>query len=905
MKKGVPVVIFVLCLLVVDFNNEAQAERVHGHGANLSGSNAYRTYKFEDNTVNIPLSISWKFNDVNSVPIGKGFGLKNYRLYFGKNHRIYGINDQTGSLDSTNYVVGNPFIQSFSSVGWVTSAAQLLATANSQDSGTSLYVGTSYSYVMKLDGFGRFDKQGDQILHRTEKLYGGAIEYLNRTASNHNILVASHRRLHLIDTDTMTRKWWYDGGEFTGITRLENAMLVVTDNGTNSGDGKGLIYRYAYQKSGGPVDPDTIITYKAGIPKHPAYDRGTNRIYTVDREGRIYIHRQNGQLLDMGYVGDRATRGYLSVGGVLVTPMYVYASSKRSSQGWSIGTVTRFSKSDVDQKTWYIHNAPITTTPIFLSGLIYFGDAKGKVWALNPKTMKLVKWYLGGSGGDPQLSYDIGGDVKYIMGADNHLIAASQTGIFGFKGRPDFHVTSQKVNGKHADGSRFNFTTSTLPSIKIESIVANKGTFDYEVYDDFGGSSTQFTELRLVNLDSGKAVSLNEAEFYNNVPNRYKSESDPDNPHKFQVPANREFSLFYTFHPSSEGRYKLTTIADYGDKQAEFGRYSNRESSIFHVVDMRKPSAEAQKNKLAQTEINTFRFAVTQKYSEKRYRFVIENPSGNIAFSKSGSGRPPTEISWTIPDTSPVGTYHYHLQIINRYGDTLKSDVKPFTVVANNHPPVAKFEFQSNVFYEGDDIRIVNRSYDPDQDKLKSRWVITASSGDKSIASKWSPTIVSARPGSYNVRLTVTDPSGASDTVIKTIKVLPLGIVGKVLHTPRWEQIHQNKDHSPDAFYSGEVFLLQSTVSNAPVEDVTVSFVGDQMNGDRMKIKKKLISNASGDWVGKIYDSAMTNPATRLVNGPVLFKFSVHYRNGVVKHDFVGIRIIGSVYDQVSLHRSF
>lgn len=774
-KIAIYCLVFLLINLIsIQFIENAYAERVHGKGAINVGADYYRTYNYPDSTVKVPLGNSWIYDRVYDAPIEKGMVLTNYRLYFGDGRDIVAINNQTGTdLVTSSYKVGNPFIKSFpSSYGDVTSAVEGYRE-NSSSVGNSLFFGTSNGKIGKLTGYGLDDAQDDQEIQFSGTMNSEPINHFGYVSSGDYLAAASETLIRMIDTNSMSLKWTGGidgGGTISGMTALSSSdLLVTTDHGLNKG--YGYIYDHAIRNSGYGIKPTKTINYFAGIPRAPTFDRESNLIYSVDKEGRIYQHDTAGELVNIAYVGDAPTRGYESIGGSATDENYVYASTFKSSVSSSYGTISRHSKSDIGSKKTYVHNAPVTTTPILLSGLLYFGDANGRVYALDPSTMEKVEWYLDETMMTPRDYFDIGARVETLIGADNHLIAANNDKIAGFKGRPDFYIADQSVNNDAAQGARVNFYSDTMPSISLRSEIGNAGTFDYDIYTDFNGTNSQQSKFEITNKDSNTSIPLFNETYTNNAGSDYWDELMPQDKTKFQVPVNRSFNISNSFIPNSEGQFSFKTTADVGDIQKEFDNFgANEKISNFDVVDMRNPTALAKYSVINRGDTNEFNLSITQKYSQRSYVFEVRYPNGSDAMYKSGNGTPPSTLTMEISDNAPRGNYEYRLRIKNKFNEWLYSPWKSFDVV--NIPPSAGFTTNKMSFVRGENVQITSTASDPDGDSLTHSYVITSPTGIKSYSSSINPSFKVTELGRYSISQTVNDGAGGTDSYSSSINVL-------------------------------------------------------------------------------------------------------------------------------------
>lgn len=231
--------------------------------------------------------------------------------------------------------------------------------------------------------------------------------------------------------------------------------------------------------------------------------------------------------------------------------------------------------------------------------------------------------------------------------------------------------------------------------------------------------------------------------------------------------------------------------------------------------------------------------------------------------------------------------------------------------IETNRPPVADFDWSPKPTYEGDTITLIDRSTDPDGDPLTYQWSVSGPNGYTRSGSTQAFAIPGAdtenRTGVYNVTLTVRDPKGASDSVTKSITVLPLIIEGEVHHTPEWREKHaaagHEVEHDPKDFYSGEIMRVAAVISAAPANEVTAELRAVSKTGDSIR-KRVVLTNAGGlRYEGELHDESWMSFDGEIREGEHTIVFQVVYRNGVKKETSVPVRIIGNIYKAVSVHR--
>jgi hypothetical protein len=754
--------IFSIGLLFTSAHS-AHAERVIGKGANSEGAEMHRNYQFADTTINPPLAYSWSSWQA-GANLKKGFALTNYRMYYGWGNSLYGRNDQTGSISDSGYVIGNPFTVSWDpSYGSVTTPVEINTLSDYSD---NLFFGTDNGRLAKSNGLDPYNSPSQVGVWLTPYLGNGVVNAIGSIDYSGREAVLTDGAVNMVNINNMTKVWQYvvpSGQHTSAVTTLYgDSFLAVTNAGTNSTSyGYGFLWDADSNGS-----PEYTLTFYSGVPKAPAYATdGSELIYTVDALGRFYIHQAwNGATYTTyGYAGDMWDRGYSSVGGVLLHGNYAYVSTQSSSSG-SQGTITRFDKKSTTSKTWYKHYCAITTTPAYVNGLIYFGDVNGDVWALDPNSMQLVNWYEDENTPSPVQSHNVGGAVRYIMGANNHLHVSTDNALWSFKGRPDYGVL-QHYNGNNVNGQRFNFTNNQLPQITLENAIGNYGTFDYNVYGDFNGVAEQHTDFSLRNQDSGQWMPINEGNVWTNAPSNYAK-----SPRDIQIPKGGWYSTFYNFTPPEEGRYQFNTTADAWNQQAEFDKYSNNATSHFDVVDMTKPNAQSDKTTYKPNETVTFTLSKSQKYSYKSFNLEIKNPDGTYALALWNQTAFPN--SYQFSNLTQRGKYTYILSINNRYGDVIYADWKTFDVV--NQPPVADFTWNPSTIYNDTLVSFIDKSRDPDGDPLTYQWAYQTPGSNSwvNFSTNVNPTKTLNIIGNWNIKLTVTDTSGESGSVVKTVTVL-------------------------------------------------------------------------------------------------------------------------------------
>ncbi len=337
---------------------------------------------------------------------------------------------------------------------------------------------------------------------------------------------------------------------------------------------------------------------------------------------------------------------------------------------------------------------------------------------------------------------------------------------------------------------------------------------------------------------------------------------------------------------------------------------------------------------------------------ERQVNIVNRIPNANVTVPASSNQAAPTKMivlrptfSWTYNDADADAQTQYHVRIY-RYNGTLQADTNArsgsglnwsptvdlpeyvnmyvqvrvfdgydwsdwsgpkYFYIETNRPPIADFDWLPDPIYEGDELRLLNRSSDPDADPLTYTWVVTSPNGTQQTHLTAEPRLPHVLPGQYHVRLTVSDGK-ANDSHEATITVRPLFIEGEVNHTAQWYAHHvdagHETEHAPKDFYAGERLLIRAVVALAPVETVTARITAAGRAGSDLSVGEALQpQGGSGQFAGDLYDERWASVTEGLEEGNYAVQFRVEYANGVVKETVVPIRIIGNVYENVGVHR--
>ncbi|UJF31921.1 PKD domain-containing protein [Paenibacillus hexagrammi] len=262
--------------------------------------------------------------------------------------------------------------------------------------------------------------------------------------------------------------------------------------------------------------------------------------------------------------------------------------------------------------------------------------------------------------------------------------------------------------------------------------------------------------------------------------------------------------------------------------------------------------------------------------------------------------------SWTVDRDLPAGQ---KLRVRVRVSDGMVwSEYSAQTWLYINRAPHADFDWSPKPVWEGDQVTLVNLSTDEDGDPLQYEWQVLDPDGHMETYNTLNVGIKFLQPGSYTVTLTVFDGYD-EDRVVKVITALPLTIESDVSHTTEWLDYHQSKGHRTDSppkdFYSGEIFMVSTRSSPAPVDEVTAWIDTDGLDG-RALYAKEVLDAQSDDptlYQGELFDERFLSLTAGLPEGLQTIHFEIRYHNGVVRLQDIPITIIGSVQKTVGVHR--
>ncbi|MFD1609813.1 hypothetical protein [Oceanobacillus luteolus] len=303
----------------------------------------------------------------------------------------------------------------------------------------------------------------------------------------------------------------------------------------------------------------------------------------------------------------------------------------------------------------------------------------------------------------------------------------------------------------------------------------------------------------------------------------------------------------------------------------------------------------------------------------------------------------PSESDWSnwstntnyVVSNDTAGEWYLYVEVEDNVGNKRVVNAGVYKL---NNPPVADFNYEGNPnpLYEGDPLKLINTSTDEDGHDMTANWTITDPDGitqsftgklidphgSKKVEGDWHVTIHDIsnqsqplpKAGDYVIHLEVIDEHKAKSEITQTINVRPLQISANVSHTERWKEIHEELNNSENEFFSGERFILTSTVTNNSISspklvNVEVKATGTKIDNSSVTLTKNLSeqsrNSASIKHRGELYEDFMSDPKHKFKdNSDMTFEFKATWSNGVVKYDVVTIKFLDDVYEFYKLHKT-
>jgi PKD repeat protein len=290
------------------------------------------------------------------------------------------------------------------------------------------------------------------------------------------------------------------------------------------------------------------------------------------------------------------------------------------------------------------------------------------------------------------------------------------------------------------------------------------------------------------------------------------------------------------------------------------------------------------------------------------FQLQITNEANDTMILDTGQyyeGTASTTGSWTVnQDLPPRQKLRVRVRVYDGY---VWSNWSEQTWMYINRPPVADFDWLPKPVWEGDTVTLINQSTDPDGDALTYSWKVVQPDGSWSTFSTEGFSRLFILAGNYEVTLTVSDGI-ASDSITKTITAAPLTIHSEVTYTEKWLELHDKAGHNttqiPKDFYSGEIMVVNTRSSPAPVAEAKAWLDTTGLDGNTLFVSAVLLSSTDPTlFDGELFDPILQSMTEGLPIGLQTVHFQIRYRNGVIKTEDIPVHIIGNVNKSVGVHR--
>jgi len=288
------------------------------------------------------------------------------------------------------------------------------------------------------------------------------------------------------------------------------------------------------------------------------------------------------------------------------------------------------------------------------------------------------------------------------------------------------------------------------------------------------------------------------------------------------------------------------------------------------------------------------------------FQIQITNESNTVMIVDSGQyyqGSWASTGSWTVNQDLPAGQ---KLQVWVRVFDGyVWSSYSPKTWMYINRAPTGTIAIQPSTVYQNDDVTVTIVPTDPDGDAVNIQvessidggtyqTIYTASAIPSGTTKAFM--MLDVPQGSYTLRLTLTDPLGASYQTLLSFTAHELQTWGYVRHTPQWEINRQNYNaahpgntRGPMVFWAGERLMVAADVTNTGTATVA-STVTAKLLGPGTSVG--LSSANRVNWSGELWDKEFD----QLADGLYTVRFTTVWSNGYIQTYDVPITIKNKMY---------
>lgn len=307
--------------------------------------------------------------------------------------------------------------------------------------------------------------------------------------------------------------------------------------------------------------------------------------------------------------------------------------------------------------------------------------------------------------------------------------------------------------------------------------------------------------------------------------------------------------------------------------------------------------------------------------------YYKKSTSGTYTLFATGnltSGEPNTNWNPTTDLLISIGLYDIKLIVTDEEGLSDEVIKQVEVVEKSNTPPIPGFTVQN--VYVGSKIEVKSTATDPDGDTLTYSYQIKTPTHEFTINSTGKDhhgnnVVIESNGnmklqtydlndvGIWQITQIISDGTESVSYGPVDVQVLPLILEGYVTHTEKWTEIHNSLGHAPDEFYSGEKFVLNSIVSDYPIQSLTVDINGELETNELFNARLTLNKESNTNYLGEYFDTRFSEPGTMIKEDSIVtFRFNVTYINGFEPEEVVvNVKIIGNVFDYLNqmYHRSY
>lgn len=328
-----------------------------------------------------------------------------------------------------------------------------------------------------------------------------------------------------------------------------------------------------------------------------------------------------------------------------------------------------------------------------------------------------------------------------------------------------------------------------------------------------------------------------------------------------------------------------STDSDYNVSKASKGQWYLHVQAQDHVGNITTTNEGVYK--FNNPPIANFTYSPTTIYNDTTVKFTnaSSDPDPGDVLTYQWAYQTPGSSTWvnfsTAKDPTRVlnikGTWDIRLTVTDTSGQTASVIKSPVVV---NRPPVANFTFSPTTIYNDTTVTFTNSSTDADKDSLIYQWAYQqpGTTTWTNFSTVKDPTKILNIKGTWGIRLTVTDESGATGTLVKNPVVVNRPPVVTISYTPT-------------APYEGDTINICVMPIDADKDLLTVKIFLKKDGGAEQTVlnKPNIVTGTQQCYsfvsqVGRYDIRATVNDGTAEVSSTTWFYSKPLIINGYVKH---------------------